>query len=593
MEQRRCAGCMSVTEGSHCQHCGWPAEKNNEPHQLPVGTVLRGQYMVGRVLGQGGFGITYLGWDAYLEAPVAIKEYYPSYMVSRDHTVTRYVRCYTSQIREQYAASKARFLREARTLAKFQDEPAVVHIRSCFEENDTAYIIMEYLHGETLADHIRRTGPMAADRLLELLGPVMEALEDVHQANIVHRDISPDNIMILPDGRAKLLDFGAARDSSNSHTTETVVKHGFAPFEQYQNKGDLGPWTDVYALCATLWYCLTGRIPTEALSRVTEGTAMGWDTVPGLTQPQRQVLEQGMAILHRERIQSVQRLLEGLRGPESGAVDLGPVRAQVEAQLRQELAPVIREELRRELRPQIEKELRTELSSGRSVPVIPDPGKAAPTQKPPKEKKKRKGAVAPVAALVAAALVAVATAVFVLTPKGWTQQDGHYSYRTRLGTKLTAEWFVEDGLYYYFDSEGHMVTDLVEVDGYTYYFGETDGRMRTGWQQIDGDSYYFGETDGRMRTGVVTIDGVTYSFGESDGRKQTGMVTYGGEVYYFDENDGSLCTGWQKIDDMIYYFDGVDGHMITGHVTIGGKDYTFSGNGTLIGWPKGEYPQIN
>ena len=524
MEQRRCAGCMAVTDGAFCQHCGWPADKNNEPHQLPVGTVLRGQYMVGRVLGQGGFGITYLGWDAYLEAPVAIKEYYPSFMVTRDHTVTRYVRCYTSQIREQYAASKARFLREARTLAKFQDEPAVVHIRSCFEENDTAYIIMEYLHGETLADRIRRTGPMKADQLLELLKPVMEALEDVHQANIVHRDISPDNIMILPDGRARLLDFGAARDSSNGNTTETVVKHGFAPFEQYQNKGELGPWTDVYALCATLWYCLTARIPTEALTRVTEGETMGWEQVPGLTARQCEALEQGMAIRHKERTKSVSQLMEGLWEPERAPEDL---RAKVEAELRKELTPKIREELRRELMPQIERELRQRLTAElpKAEPVkAPEPMKAAPVRKEPAAPKKpageRKSLTPLTVTLMAVAVALVVVLGLMLIPKGWSEQNGHYIYRTETGAKLTSEWYIEDGIYYYFDSDGYMATDFVEVDGKVYYFGETDGRMRTGWQKIRGEVYYFGETDGRMRTGVTSVDGQRYKFA-SDGHLMT------------------------------------------------------------------------
>ena len=530
MEQRRCAGCMAVTEGPRCHNCGWPAEKNNEPHQLPVGTVLRGQYMVGRVLGQGGFGITYLGWDAYLEAPVAIKEYYPSYMVSRDHTVTSYVRCYTAQIRDQYAASKARFLREARTLAKFQDEPAVVHIRSCFEENDTAYIIMEYLHGETLADRIRRTGPMTADRLLELLKPVAEALEDVHQENIVHRDISPDNIMILPDGRAKLLDFGAARDSSNGNTTETVVKHGFAPFEQYQNKGDLGPWTDVYAFCATLWYCLTGQIPTEALTRVTEGEAMGWSRISGLTGAQCQVLEQGMAIRHKERTQSVRQLMEGLWTAERATEDPAQLRAQIEAELRRELEPKIREELRQ----QIERELRAELTAVQAQPAPvttaqeqpapvttaqeqpapvttaqEQPAPAAPAPAPEAEKKSSgRKALAP----LAVGISVVAVIAFLMVPKGWSQQDGHHIYRTALGTKIVSEWHQENGSYYYFDEDGHMVTGFVDVDGHTFYFGQTDGRMRTGWQKIGADLYYFGESDGRMRTGRVILDGRAYVF---------------------------------------------------------------------------------
>ena len=530
MEQRRCAGCMAVTDGPYCQHCGWPADKDNEPHQLPVGTVLRGQYMVGRVLGQGGFGITYLGWDAYLEAPVAIKEYYPSFMVTRDHTVTRYVRCYTAQIREQYAASKARFLREARTLAKFQDEPAVVHIRSCFEENDTAYIIMEYLHGETLADRIRRTGPMKADQLLELLKPVMEALEDVHQANIVHRDISPDNIMILPDGRARLLDFGAARDSSNGNTTETVVKHGFAPFEQYQNKGELGPWTDVYALCATLWYCLTTRIPTEALTRVTEGETMGWEQIPGLTARQCEALERGMAIRHKDRTKSVSQLMQGLWEPEKAPEDL---RAKVEAELRKELTPKIREELRRELTPQIERELRQQLTAElpKAEPVkapgpvkAPEPMKAAPVRKEPAATKKptgeRKSLTPLTVTLMAVAVALVVVLGLMLIPKGWSEQNGHYIYRTETGAKLTSEWYIEDGIYYYFDRDGYMATDFVEVDGKVYYFGETDGRMRTGWQKIRGEVYYFGETDGRMRTGVTSVDGQRYKFA-SDGHLMT------------------------------------------------------------------------
>ena len=514
MEQRRCAGCMAVTEGHYCHNCGWPAEKNNEPHQLPVGTVLRGQYMVGRVLGQGGFGITYLGWDAYLEAPVAIKEYYPSYMVSRDHTVTSYVRCYTAQIRDQYAASKARFLREARTLAKFQDEPAVVHIRSCFEENDTAYIIMEYLHGETLADRIRRTGPMTADRLLELLKPVAEALEDVHQENIVHRDISPDNIMILPDGRAKLLDFGAARDSSNGNTTETVVKHGFAPFEQYQNKGDLGPWTDVYAFCATLWYCLTGRVPTEALTRVTEGEAMGWNGLPGLTEGQCQALEQGMAIRHKERIQSVRQLMEGLWEAERAPEDPGQLRAQIEAELRRELEPKVRAELRH----QIEWELRAELKAAHTQPAPVQSAPVAPVPRQESNKKKssgRRNLTPLVVGLSAAAVGLFAAIVFLMVPKGWSQQDGHHIYRTELGTRISSEWHQENGIYYYFDEDGHMVTGFVDVDGHTYYFGETDGRMRTGWQKIGADLYYFGESDGRMRTGRILLDGKAYVFDNS------------------------------------------------------------------------------
>lgn len=517
MEKRRCAGCMNVTQEYICEHCGSPGNLNNEPHQLPVGTVLRGQYMVGRVLGQGGFGITYLGWDAYLEAPVAIKEYYPSYMVGRDHSVTRNVRCYTAQLQNQYAASKARFLREARTLAKFQDEPSVVHIRSCFEENETAYIIMEYLRGETLASLIARSGPMKAETLLNLLTPVMKALEDVHKANMVHRDISPDNIMIAPDGKAKLLDFGAARDSSNGNTTETVVKHGFAPFEQYQNKGELGPWTDVYALCATIYYCLTGKIPVEALTLITNPDALDWSGVPGLTDGQREALTKGMVATHKTRTQSVGELMKGLCVKQAPLPQQEEVRRElrgrVEQELRTELRPQVERALRAELRPQIEHALRQELlrQSARTEKTVPD-GSGKPGGKKP-------GAVKILAIILALMLVAtgILFAGRMMSNGGWKDENGHYSYYKWNGTKLKNEWHREDGVFYYFDEDGIMVTDFCKVDGITYYFGESDGRMRTGWQKIDGQLYYFGESDGRMRTGEHTIEGERYSF-SSEGK---------------------------------------------------------------------------
>lgn len=511
MEKRRCAGCMNVTQEYICEHCGSPGNLNNEPHQLPVGTVLRGQYMVGRVLGQGGFGITYLGWDAYLEAPVAIKEYYPSYMVGRDHSVTRNVRCYTAQLQNQYAASKARFLREARTLAKFQDEPSVVHIRSCFEENETAYIIMEYLRGETLASLIARSGPMKAETLLNLLTPVMKALEDVHKANMVHRDISPDNIMIAPDGKAKLLDFGAARDSSNGNTTETVVKHGFAPFEQYQNKGELGPWTDVYALCATIYYCLTGKIPVEALTLITNPEALDWSGVPGLTDGQREALTKGMAATHKTRTQSVGELMKGLcvnQAPQSQQEDVRrELRIQVEQELRTELRPQVEHDLRVELRPQIEHALRQELLRKNAQVENTVPAKSSG---------KKPGAVKILAIILALMLVAtgILFAVRMVTGSGWKEENGHYSYYKWNGTRLKDEWCEEEGNFYYFDEDGLMVTDFYEVDGITYYFGESDGRMRTGWQKIGAGVYYFGESDGRMRTGKAMVDGVEYTFSE-------------------------------------------------------------------------------
>ena len=322
MSERRCYGCMQIIDGDFCPHCGWLKEKNNEPHQLPVGTVLRDQYVVGRVLGQGGFGITYLGWDRHLESAVCIKEYFPNHAVSRDCTVSTRVHCHTEQGAAVYRASKERFLREGKILAQFRDIPEIVSIYGFFEENDTVYIVMEYIKGMDLAHYVyHKGGRITADETFRILKPVMEALAQVHRAELVHRDIAPDNIMLHPRGGAKLLDFGAARMVENAdvdrgldRSTEAIVKHGFAPMEQYQTRGNLGPWTDVYAMCATVYYCLTGRIPPEATTRMMGEADFGWGDVPGLTQRQRFALEKGMAILPKERYASMDELLDGLFG---------------------------------------------------------------------------------------------------------------------------------------------------------------------------------------------------------------------------------------------------------------------------------------
>ena len=322
MSERRCYGCMQMIEGDFCPHCGWPKEKNNEPHQLPVGTVLRDQYVVGRVLGQGGFGITYLGWDRHLESAVCIKEYFPNHAVSRDCSVSTQVHCHTEQGAAVYRASKERFLREGKILAQFRDIPEIVSIYGFFEENDTVYIVMEYIKGMDLAHYVyHKGGRLTADETFRILKPVMEALAQVHRAELVHRDIAPDNIMLHPRGGAKLLDFGAARMVENAdvdrgldRSTEAIVKHGFAPMEQYQTRGNLGPWTDVYAMCATVYYCLTGQIPPEATTRMMGEADFGWGDAPGLTQRQRLALEKGMAILPKERYASMDELLDGLFG---------------------------------------------------------------------------------------------------------------------------------------------------------------------------------------------------------------------------------------------------------------------------------------
>ena len=251
---------------------------------------------------------------------MAIKEYYPNSFVSRDSSQTLDVLCSGDRAEEVFRQNKDRFLREARILARLQNVPGIVRIHSLFSENNTAYIVMEYVEGIDLKHYIRvQNRCLTAAETLSVMGPIMESLKNVHEAELVHRDISPDNIMILPDGSAKLLDFGAAREVENAdvhkdlpQSTEAILKHGFAPIEQYRRRGSLGPWTDVYGLAATMYYCLTGKVPNSAPERVMGDDNIHWGQVPGLTEIQIDTLDRAMAILPEHRIPSMEDLYRGL-----------------------------------------------------------------------------------------------------------------------------------------------------------------------------------------------------------------------------------------------------------------------------------------
>ena len=320
MEDNRCPGCMEIKDGTVCGHCGFDEEKQNEHHQLQIGTVLQEKYVVGRVLGQGGFGITYLCWNRYLERKVAIKEYYPSFLVERHTGFSTKVTCKSERMAESFAENRMRFLREAKLLAKLQDAPQIVSILDFFEANDTAYIVMEYLQGSDLKSYVRKKGGhLTPKETFSIMRPVMAALAQVHEAGLVHRDISPDNIMLQPDGSVKLMDFGAARSVNNpgvekelTQATQAIVKHGFAPIEQYSAKGSIGPWTDEYALCATMYYCMTGAAPESVHDRIDEDKDIDWDRVEGLTEKQRQILRKGMEIRAKDRYRSIRELMADL-----------------------------------------------------------------------------------------------------------------------------------------------------------------------------------------------------------------------------------------------------------------------------------------
>ena len=194
--KKYCLNCMrEISSGTFCADCVSQEIPETAPHQLKPGTVLNGKYLVGTVIGEGGFGITYIGRDIVLEKKVAVKEFYPMGQINRNNEKSGHLTISTEEQRELVRKGMDRFLEEARNVAQFSEEPGIVDVKDFFEENDTAYIIMEYLEGKTLASHVKEFGALNTEKVFELMIPVMNALAKMHKLGVIHRDISPDNMM--------------------------------------------------------------------------------------------------------------------------------------------------------------------------------------------------------------------------------------------------------------------------------------------------------------------------------------------------------------------------------------------------------------
>jgi serine/threonine protein kinase len=302
-------------EAAVCPHCQYN-EAISSPIALPCRTLLHAQYWIGRVLGMGGFGLTYLAWDTGLETPVAIKEYLPK-AFARRNAGSLDVRAHSSEDQAHYDYGLHAFLREAKTLAKF-DHPHIVKPRNVFEENNTAYIVMDYLEGETLQDYLERQPGqrLSPARALEILLPVLAGLEQVHAQGFIHRDIKPPNIFLTRFAytqaeRPILLDFGSARLALGERSQRSLVKmltHGFAAPEQYHAQGQ-GPWTDIYGIAATLYYMTTGHSLQRASFRLLEDhLPKPRELAPELTESFSQALLQALSINPRQRPQTLAAL---------------------------------------------------------------------------------------------------------------------------------------------------------------------------------------------------------------------------------------------------------------------------------------------
>ncbi len=268
--KKRCESCFCEANGEPCPNCGFSASAYlKDPIVLPVGTKLNDKIVIGRVIGKGGFGITYLGYDLRIEKTIAVKEYYPNGIAYRPSSGTE-VLIADAKSAEAFEAGAKKFYAEAEMVAQFNGNPNIVSVYDYFRANNTVYLVMEFLEGVTLKNYIKKHGRLTDGQALFVMDKIAAALSITHSAGVLHRDISPDNIMICKDGRIKLIDFGAARQimAESSSNLTVVMKPGYTPIEQYTKKGEQGAWTDIYSLGASVYYALTDVIIDDPYARM-------------------------------------------------------------------------------------------------------------------------------------------------------------------------------------------------------------------------------------------------------------------------------------------------------------------------------------
>lgn len=286
-----------------------------DPRALLEGYILRSRYRVGKVLGVGGFGITYLVEDEKYHRQLAMKEYYPKEWACRGLDGRQLFPRDQSKL-GVYRHGLDVFFQEAKILQSLQNDQVVVNVYHFYKENNTAYLLMEYVEGDTLATLAKKRGkPFVEEELQPIIKDIATSLEHIHEHGLLHRDVSPDNIMIDHSGKAKLIDFGATRQYALDETTDlsVVVKPGFAPVEQYSRTGKQGPWTDVYALAATYYYLLTGKKPLSAVERTT-GSKMKTlrQQCPEASENTNRAIENALKLDYSQRTQSMHDFLKQL-----------------------------------------------------------------------------------------------------------------------------------------------------------------------------------------------------------------------------------------------------------------------------------------
>ena len=310
-----CENCFAEIDSEPCPECGYKRSSYEQDRSvLPIGSVLEGRYMIGRVLGKGGFGITYLAYDMKLGYRVAIKEYYPLGAAVRN-TENLTVSAHSSETQESFRIGAEKFYSEARLVAELSENPNIVSVSDVFYENETVYFIMGYLQGMTLKSYIEKYGTISEEQAVYIAGEISNALISAHDINVLHRDISPDNIMVCRDGTVKLLDFGAARQvfTERSSSFSVILKQGYAPPEQYQKKGNQGPWTDIYSLGATIYYALTRKLLDDPITRLSGDDEFEANNYK-ITSSLWEIIKKATMLQISERYQNIYEFMDELDG---------------------------------------------------------------------------------------------------------------------------------------------------------------------------------------------------------------------------------------------------------------------------------------
>ncbi len=320
----RCLNCMNTFREEYgvCPYCGYIQDQQPKAafHLMP-GTVLQNRYVIGTTVGTGGFGITYRAWDESLDKQVAMKEYFPNGVVNRVPGNPEVI-VFSDEATGEFERGRIRFLAEAENMAKFNSHPNIVDVYNFFEENHTAYIVMEFLDGLSFKNFLSLYGEkIPYEKAVDVVIPVLKALKEIHRKKIVHRDISPDNVYILPldtkleHYQVKVIDFGAARlsDGEEEKTLSIILKPGFAPPEQYEKKSKQGPWTDFYAVGAMLYLAVTGIKPDESLNRVLKDELVPpGKVVPQIPKYLNDTIMRAMALNPQLRFRNADQFLEAL-----------------------------------------------------------------------------------------------------------------------------------------------------------------------------------------------------------------------------------------------------------------------------------------